>query len=518
METMLKSRMPAATAVTILALAAAACTSTGTASTTGQGKLPAGGPAVVPGHSSVHWHGCGGQLSGLKCGSVRVPLDYSHPNGRSITLALSMAPATAPPSQQQGVLLVNPGGPGGSGLSLAAEVAQGLSPSVAADYDIVGFDPRGVGSSTPRLSCDPSFFSRVRPDYIPASKAQEQVLIGRAKMYAQGCQKRFGWMLPYMTTANVARDMNSIRAAFGVSQVNYYAFSYGTYLGQVFATLFPHQVRRMVLDSVVDPTGVWWADNIEQDYAFQGRMNAFFAWAARYDSTYHLGSTRAAVRNSWYQARAKVKAHPAAGRIGPDEFDDTFLIGGYLDNIWPGLAQALSAYLHSGSATAMVSEFQANGTQNENEFAVYNAVQCADVGWPRDWAKWDRSSRAVYRSAPFEAWDNAWFNAACAFWPVHAQAKPMQIRGAGLPPILMLQGTLDPATPYAGAQNAHKLLPSARMVVVSGGGNHGQSMEFPANGCVQNYLNGYLATGAVPHGSGLVNATCARVPDPAPGG
>ncbi len=120
---------------------------------------------------------------------LSVPVDYAKPGGRHISLALDMIPATAPKSQQQGILLVNPGGPGGSGLSLAAEVAQGLSPGVAARYDIVGFDPRGVGSSVPALSCDPGFFAGVRPNYIPASPAAEQVLIKRAKTYATDCGK-----------------------------------------------------------------------------------------------------------------------------------------------------------------------------------------------------------------------------------------------------------------------------------------------------------------------------------------
>ena len=225
---------------------------------------------------------------------LSVPLDYADPSGRHISLALDMVPATAPRSQQQGVMLVNPGGPGGDGLPLAAEVAQGINRGVAADYDIVGFDPRGVGSSVPALSCDPSFFSGVRPNYIPANSAAEQVLINRAKMYADDCEQKFGWLLPYMTTEDVARDMDSIRAAFGVAKINYYAFSYGTYIGQVYATLFPSRIRRMVLDSTVDPTGVWYTDNIDQDYAFQGRMEAFFAWLAKYDGTYRSRQHRRA--------------------------------------------------------------------------------------------------------------------------------------------------------------------------------------------------------------------------------
>jgi pimeloyl-ACP methyl ester carboxylesterase len=487
------------------------------------GSTPqATGPAlgIIPADSTLHWHPCAGQLAQLgvpDCTTLSVPVNYADPGGRHISLALDMIPATAPKSQQQGIMLVNPGGPGAPGLPLAAEVAQGLNPGVAASYDIVGFDPRGVGSSVPALSCDPGFFSGVRPNYIPANAAAEQVLINRAKMYATDCEQRFGWLLPYMTTQNVARDMDAIRAAFGVSKINYYAFSYGTYIGQVYATLFPEHLRRMVLDSTVDPTGVWYADNVEQDYAFQGRMDAFFAWVAKYDDTYHLGSTTAQVQAAWYKARNQVLAHPINAAIGADEFDDTFLQGGYLDQLWPGFAQALSSYLNTGRTADMITQYQSSGAQNENEFAVYNAVQCSDVNWPRSFSFWTTDTERIYRTAPFQAWDNAWFNAACAFWPVPGPAKPLQIKGAGLPGILMLQGTLDPATPYAGAQNAHKLLPSARMVVVEGGGNHGQSLEQPSDSCVQGYLNAYLGTGALPEAPGLVNATCPAVPAPTPG-
>ena len=489
------------------------------AATAGDG---AGTAAIVPTASTLHWSQCGGSLSGSECATLAVPLNYADPGGRKITLALSMIPATAPAARQQGVLLVNPGGPGEPGRSLAAAVAAGLSPQVAATYDIVGFDPRGVGGSVPALSCDPSFFDEVRPDYIPASAAAEQVLIGRAKAYAAGCEQRFGWLLPYMTTVNMARDMDQIRQAFGVAKVNYYGFSYGTYLGQVYGTLFPDRVRRMVLDSTVDPTGAWYTDNIDQDYAFQGRLDAFFAWTARYDSAYHLGSTQAQVQAAYYKVRGELEKTPIAGPngplIGPDELDDTFVITGYLNSVWPAFAQALSQYAGSGNGSGLINQYQTWGTTSENTFAVYNAVECADVNWPRNWSKWQADTERVYKTAPFEAWDNAWFNAACAFWPVKGPAEPFKVDGSGLPPVLMLQGTLDPATPYAGAQDAHRLLPSARMVVVEGGGNHGQSLESPPNQCVQGYLNAYLATGAVPERPGLVNATCPATADPTPGG
>jgi pimeloyl-ACP methyl ester carboxylesterase len=522
--------LTAAAAGAAIALTAAACSSGGTVSGGAASGGPAsgspssGGAAPAAPAAALSWHSCTAQGAKAQCASLRVPLDYSHPGGRMITLALSRVQATAPRAKRQGVLLVNPGGPGGSGLSLAGSVASELDPQVAAEYDIIGFDPRGVGSSSPALHCDPGFFHGVRPDYIPASQAAELVLENRAKTYAADCAKRFGWLLPHMTTADVARDMDAIRAALGQQKISYFAYSYGTYIGEVYATLFPHRIRRMVLDSTVGPDGVWYADNIGQDYAFQGRMNAFFGWVARYNSVYHLGSPAAAVRQAWYRVRTRLTTHPISGpsgpMIGPDEYDDTFLQGGYQDGLWPPLATALAAYYHTGSVRQVISQYDIYGTQNENQFAVYNAVQCSDVNWPRHWAKWNADTRRVYRTAPFEAWDNAWFNAACAFWPVKGPAHPMQIKGSGLPGILMLQGSLDPATPYAGAMQAHRLLPSSRIVVVRGGGNHGQSLSYPPNTCVNGYLNRYLATGALPQagGAGAVNATCATLPPPPPGG
>ena len=263
----------------------AGCTS---ATSTGPGSSPP--TASAAGHAArLDWQPCTVSGASIQCASLAVPLDYARPSGRKITLALSMVPATAPQAQRQGDLLVNPGGPGGTGRYLAASVAFSLDQKVSSEYNVIGFDPRGVGASVPALHCDPSFFAGVRPDYIPANQAAEQALIGRAKAYAAGCEHRFGWLLPYMTTENAARDMDSIRAALGQQQISYLGYSYGTYLGQVYATLFGSRVRRMVLDSTVDPQGAWYADNISQDYAFESRIQAFFGWIAAHGATYRLG-------------------------------------------------------------------------------------------------------------------------------------------------------------------------------------------------------------------------------------
>jgi pimeloyl-ACP methyl ester carboxylesterase len=520
---LLPAARPAAFIAGVLAcaIAAAGCTSGRSPGSTAPVSSPGTSTAAagLAPAGTLNWHPCRVQGARIRCASLRVPLNYRDPAGRKITLALSEVPASAPAAQQQGDLLVNPGGPGASGLPWSVIVAERLDHNVSSEYNIIGFDPRGVGASVPALHCNPSFFAGVRPDYIPANQRAEQVLIGRARLYAADCERRYGWLLPYMTTADAARDMDAIRAALGQEQISYLGYSWGTYLGQVYATLFPHRLRKMVLDSVVDPRGVWYADNIGQDYAFEGRIRAFYAWAATHDAVYHLGSTEAQVEQAWYRARAMLKAHPIFGvsgpMVGPDEFDDTFQQGGYLNAYWPVLALALSFYLHGHATDPMISIYKALGAQNENEFAVYNAVECSDVNWPRDWAKWDADTRRVYRTAPFMAWDNAWFNAACAFWPVRGPAQPLQIRGAGLPGILMIQGTLDAATPYAGALVARRALPTARMVVVLRGGNHGQSLAQPPNTCVDGYLNRYLGTGALPSRPGLVNAVCPATPLPA---
>src|SRR5580704_14285372 len=207
--------MIAAAVGAAISITAAACSATGSPGgslATGGGPAGTGASAGTGAGARLSWHSCT-QVPRMQCARLRVPLDYRHPDGRKITLALSEMPATAPAGQRQGVLLVNPGGPGASGLSLAASVASAVSPSVAADYDIVGFDPRGVGSSVPALTCDASFFQRPRPPYPPANNQAEQVQIDRSKTYAADCEKKFGWLLPYMTSQDSARDLDSIRVA-----------------------------------------------------------------------------------------------------------------------------------------------------------------------------------------------------------------------------------------------------------------------------------------------------------------
>ncbi|MFF8872565.1 alpha/beta hydrolase [Streptomyces massasporeus] len=471
--------------------------------------------ALTTAAAKVTWKKCGtDDTPTLQCGSVKVPLDYAKPRGKQITLALSRVPHTA--SKSQGPLLVNPGGPGGSGLSLAEFVASSLPKSVAAQYDVIGFDPRGVGKSQPALDCKPGHFDPVRPDSVPSTPALEKANLARAKAFAKACGTKYADVLPYIDTVSAVKDMDSIRKALGAPKINYFGYSYGTYLGAVYAKLFPERVRRVVLDSIVDPTGVWYEDNIQQDYAFDKRHKALMAWIAKYDSTYKLGTNPKKIEAKWYAMRAALAKKPAGGKVGASELEDIFIPGGYNNAYWPTLAQTFAAYVNNHDTAALVKAYDniaAIDASGDNGYSVYTAVQCRDASWPRDWKQWRKDNWAVYEKAPFMAWNNAWYNAPCAFWPTKT-LKPVNVANSKLPPVLLFQATDDAATPYQGGVTMHRLLKGSSLVVEQGGGNHGITLS--GNACLDKHLATYLTNGKVPHGSGVADAVCKKNPDPKP--
>ncbi|AXE89834.1 alpha/beta hydrolase [Streptomyces sp. Go-475] len=450
----------------------------------------------------------------LQCASLKVPLDHRRPHGKQITLALSRVPHTA--KTYQGPLLVNPGGPGGSGLTLAGFVASALPKEVAAQYDVIGFDPRGVGASEPALDCKPGHFAPVRPNSLPSTPAIEKANLDRAKSFAAACGEKYGHLLPYVNTTSAVRDMDAIRQALGAKKINYFGYSYGTYLGAVYAKFFPERVRRLVLDSVVDPTDVWYEANLNQDVAFNDRHRAFLAWVAEHDATYRLGTDPEKVEAKWYAMRSAVAKKPAGGSVGASELEDTFIPGGYYNGYWPDLAEAFAAYVNDKDPEPLVDAYENFGAvdaSGDNGYSIYTSVQCRDVGWPRDWRQWRKDNWAVHEKAPFMTWNNAWYNAPCAFWPTDS-LRPVNVANGKLPPVLLFQATGDAATPYQGGVTVHHLLARSSLVVEEGGGNHGITLS--GNACLDKHLAAYLTDGTVPRGYGEADAVCAALPDPKP--
>ncbi|GAB3667137.1 alpha/beta hydrolase [Actinocorallia lasiicapitis] len=447
------------------------------------------------------------------CGTLEVPRDYTDPAGPKLRLAVSRLVHTDS-DHYQGVVLANPGGPGASGLTVAVSTALGLPKRIADRYDWIGFDPRGVGASVPAVTCDPSYMhpqEAPRPDYVPANEAEEQVWLDRAKRFADDCAAHHGELLPHLTTANSARDLESLRRALGVAQINYFGYSYGTYLGSVYATMFPQRVRRMVLDGVVKPSDAWYQANLEQNVAFEQRFGAFLSWIAEHDDRFGLGDTRRRVELSYYGMRDALKRNPV-GRIGPSEFDDAVLRSGYGDWSWSATADLLSRWFHDRDEQALTELVAPPRPQDANEYTMYVAVECADTAWPTDWATWKYDALRQYRSGlRYNVWSNLWFNAPCMFWPTHGTVPP-KIGGTGAE-ILLTAATGDAATPYPGALETHALFPESRLVVESGGGNHADAL---GNKCLRALVSAYLEDGDLPPQADGPDALCSRNPEPDP--
>ncbi|GGS49425.1 alpha/beta hydrolase [Streptomyces griseoviridis] len=488
--------------------------------------LEAYGTAVAAARAAkagIDWRDCPADWNlpaPIQCGHVTVPLDYAKPYGKQITLTVDRIGNTGTKAQRQGALIYNPGGPGGSGLRFPARVT-GKNPiwaKTAEAYDFVGFDPRGVGKSTPISCVDPQEFVKApKMDPVPDSEADKRAQRKLAREYAEGCAERSGEMLPHMTTPNTARDLDVIRAALGEKKLNYLGVSYGTYLGAVYGTLFPGHVRRMVVDSVVNPSRekIWYQANLDQDVAFETRWKDWQDWVAENDATYHLGDTRAEVQAQWLKLRATAKKAPIGGVVGPAELLSFFQSAPYYDSAWASVASVFSAYA-GGDTQALVDAAApdlsdtAGNASSENGNAVYTAVECADAKWPTDWKTWDRDNTRLHRDHPFLTWSNAWMNLPCATWPTK-QRTPVDVRsGKGLPPVLIVQSERDAATPYEGAVELHQRFRGSRLVTERDAGSHG--VTGLTNPCVNDRVDAYLLTGEVDRR----DVTCAPHATPKP--
>jgi len=457
-----------------------------------------------------------------ECAKVTVPLDYDHPDGTKIKIAISRVAHTT--EKDQGVMLVNPGGPGGSGLGLAT-LGQYVPDGAGDSYDWIGFDPRGVGASEPSVSCDPTFAGYDRPRYVPASPALSEAWFAKTNAYTDACAKKNGPILDHLTTVDSAKDMESIRKALGEKKINYYGFSYGTYLGQVYGTLYPKRLRRVVFDGTVDPRKIWYDANLDQDEAFDVNIDIWFGWVADHDSVYHLGTTQKAVRSLFYRTEEKLYADPVqakGGKLGGSEWIDAFLYAGYYQSTWADLAATFSGYVRDGDVKALdaayldASGYDPKDPKADNGYAVYLGVQCTDTkDWPQKWSTWEKDSWRIFRKAPYETWANTWFNEPCRHWPAKQQ-KELKIDGRKVKSLLMVNETLDAATPYAGSLEVRKRFPKARLIAEPGGTTHAGSLY--GNACVDDRIAAYLATGDLPkRKSGKkADVTCDPLPRPEP--
>ncbi len=288
---------------------------------------------------------------------------------------------------------------GASGVGQSAW-GQLLPENTRADYDWYGFDARGVGTSQPALSCDPNVNAYDRPSYIPANQKEIKANIKLSEDYAKACADSGSPLLEHVHTTDIAKDLDSLRKAIGRPQLNYYGYWYGAYLGQVYSTLYPNRVRRMVLDSAISEENAWWGFNFGQNEPLEQNLTAFSEWVAKYDSVYRLGGTAAEVRKKYDTTLAALKKKPAEGKYGSATWNEIFLLS-YNTGNWNTLAMAFSTYVNDQDTTRLKEIFDANyPTTSDNLLAMQSAISCSDApGRPTGTPGW-RSRRRARRPRP----------------------------------------------------------------------------------------------------------------------
>ena len=450
----------------------------------------------------LDWKTC---RQGFQCARIRVPLDYAHPEGRSISLALLKVPA-ADASHRVGSLLVNPGGPGGSGIDFAAGSASYFGSELRQAFDIVGFDPRGVGESTP-IHCLPGakLDAFVASDPDPDNPQEFAKADALVRELGNGCVHDSGALAAHVSTVEAARDVDIIRAALGERRLNWFGASYGTYLGATYADLFPRNVGRMVLDGAIDPKVSNIDMSLAQAHGFEVALRAYVgACVDRGDCflgrTVDEGTQR--IRSFLHQ----VERQPLDGS-GDRKLEVGNAVLGiwaplYNKGYWPILDNALqSAFNGDGSALLSLSDAYTSrgptGYTNNSLEALY-AVNCLDHDTPSDLVSWSQAEALVpkfEKASPTFGKVFASGLTSCNDWPVKGTRNPGPIEAKGAPPILVVGTTRDPATPLAWAKGLASELDSGVLVTRNGDGHTGYHA---GNQCVDHVVESYLVSGTVP--------------------
>ncbi|WP_433854365.1 alpha/beta hydrolase [Streptomyces kronopolitis] len=443
----------------------------------------------------------------VECARLHVPLDRGHPDGKQLRLAISRVRASGPAAERRGVLLVNPGGPGGAGLSYAVTKRAKLPERVRRSYDVIGFDPRGTGTSAP-ADCGAmgGLFDGPGPDPVPVGRRAERAALDGLRRTADDCARGVKDALPHLSTTETARDMDAIRAALGERRIGFLGVSYGSYLGAAYAARFPHRVGRMVLDSVVGPWE-WYDFDLRQSRAMVRQRAVFFAWTARAADRFGLGADPATVRAAYLRVRAGLARRPVDG-FGPAEFDRAVYRALGRTERWAGLAEGLRAWLRDGSVGPLRPAEPFDGAASRTYEAANRTVKCADGPAPAP-SRVLADLRRMRRLAPRPVLTGMEASV-CAYWH-HRPAHRTPLGGPQAPPVLLIASAHDPVTPLAGARALQRRLPGARLVTLHDDYSHGVFAS-RGNHCVDETAAAYLVDGHVPRAD--VHCTGPGLPTP----
>ncbi|WP_328991177.1 alpha/beta hydrolase [Kribbella sp. NBC_01245] len=437
----------------------------------------------------------------LECADVVVPMDYRNPGAGNLTIAISRLKASDP-ARRQGVLLLNPGGPGGNGLLMPSFFR---NDAIAKPFDLIGFDPRGVGRST-ELSCEePS-----SPPLVETRPTDDQFGRFAADALAQerACEQAGGGLRKFISTANTARDMDVIRAAIGEKKINYLGFSYGTYLGAAYGSLFPSKLNRSVLDSSMHPDWFYYEASKQQAVAARENVDAWAGWLAQRDSRYHFGKTAAEVRATLDAVRARLAKKPVPWPDAPPGYPDIdgslfdMILGGASPSrpMWHELALLIGAVRDASQTTKnalTTSEGKAfralYGVIKETYNGVFPAVTC-EADWPKDLKVYEARMRIFRKKYPYGPGAMAAAPTNCTFRSFTPPEKLVDLKRAGYPTGLVVQAEFDPATQYdGGPAMAAKL--NNNLISIKDEGSHG---IYGGNACATKKIDDYLIKGILP--------------------
>ena len=453
----------------------------------------------------VEWTSCG---QGAECASVEVPLDYADPGGDRITLAMKRLPSSG--SSPIGSLLLNPGGPGGSGIGFLDDAVLAspdpvISREVLAAYDLVGFDPRGVGESTPVQCISDAELDELRAKvYDSETEAGLQAWRDDAAEFAQACGERSGRLLGFVDTVSAARDMDVLRAVLGDEALHYLGYSYGTLLGATYADLFPERVGRLVLDGALDPSLGYAELGYGQAAGFEAALRAYVADCLAGRGCPLRGSVDEAVAQ--FQTFLGLLAGSPLPTASGRELTQSLALSGFLvtlydDRYWSIGTQALSQAINDGDGSTLlfladiVADRNERGRYETNSFVAFHAVNCLDAPVDASQAAMDAAADRLEELSPTFGEFFAYGEVLCDAWPAPATGDPRELRAAGSDPILVIGTTGDPATPHEWSIALAGQLESARLITFEGEGHtaYGRS-----NDCVEDAVDDYLIDGVLP--------------------
>jgi len=444
---------------------------------------------------SISWAACTSPRSPtLECGRLAVPFDYDNPSAGTFSLMLVRRPADLP-AARIGSLLVNPGGPGFGGTSVAEDAEWYLSTSLVEQFDVVGWDPRGTGDTTPAVDCTDDYDRYFGIDSPPNNAAAKQTMIDLTQEFVDRCVERNGEMLKYISTEASARDMDAIRRALGEDKISYFGFSYGSELGATWVTLFPDTVRAAVFDGASDPNASGEEQALAQLKGFEQQLDAFLAdCAKRPTCKIYNGGKPAALFDQLVIDIDKKPILVSADRtpVTQGVFYTAVVQAMYSNSLWPALESALAAGVAGDGAPLLglyddYFQRKPDGTYGD-ELEAFLAISCLDD--PEDSTVADVDADvALFAAAAKRLGENFGYGYACALWP-HRIEERVVVTGKGAGPVVVIGTTGDAATPLASTRKAAKNLEEGVLVIVEADRHTGYGL----NQCVITNVDTYLLT------------------------